>query len=63
VASVDARLMPTLRRFEERGASSGKPLPELRTLEVQPRELAEPDEGDLPFPALPARGLPVEEAG
>lgn len=31
--SVDARLMPTLRRFEERGARSAKELPGLRRIE------------------------------
>ena len=31
--SIDARLMPTLRRFEERGARSAKELPDLRRID------------------------------
>ena len=39
VGSVDARLMPTLRRFEEAGARSAAALPEVVTVEVAPRVL------------------------
>ncbi len=39
VGSVDKRMMPTLRRFEEKGADSTKTIPELPAINVQPREL------------------------
>lgn len=39
VGSVDARLMPTLRKFEERGASSSKPLNDPAPIEGVTREL------------------------
>jgi len=39
VGSVDARLMPTLRRFEEHGASSSKPLIDPAPVEGVTREL------------------------
>ncbi len=64
VGSVQQRLVPALRRFEERDARSAKELPELPTLETAPREVApflpleEPD-GPLPH-ALedPERSVP-----
>jgi DNA recombination protein RmuC len=39
VGSVDARLMPTLRRFEERGAASARELPQLSAVEGVTREM------------------------
>lgn len=40
VGSVDSRLMPTLRKFEEKGASrSGKSLEDLSSLEGEPRAM------------------------
>jgi DNA recombination protein RmuC len=54
VGSVQSRLVPTLRRFEERDARSSKELPEVRVVEGETRR---PDgllplEGlDAPFPA------------
>ncbi len=41
VGSVDSRLLPTLRRFEDAGAASGKKLEELPPVEVRTRELAD----------------------
>ncbi|MBL8746606.1 MAG: DNA recombination protein RmuC [Phycisphaerae bacterium] len=48
VASVDSRLMPTLRRFEEAGARSGKAMPEPAAIDVAVRA----------FKSLPAPGEP-----
>lgn len=47
IGSVDRRLMPTLRRFEDAGVRSARPLPELPTVTVEPRGLlsAESDAG------------------
>jgi DNA recombination protein RmuC len=39
VGSIDARLMPTLRRFEEAGIKSGKPLEALPQVAITPRLL------------------------
>jgi DNA recombination protein RmuC len=39
VGSVDARLLPTIRKFEEAGAKSAKAVPELPSVEVVPRLL------------------------
>jgi len=59
VASVDARLLPTLRKFEERGAASGKTVAELKVIESEARELEAGDEAGLLFPAVP----PLEAEG
>lgn len=40
VASMEARVLPQLRRIEEAGAASEKPLPAVRPLETPPRALA-----------------------
>ncbi|MBX3321784.1 MAG: DNA recombination protein RmuC [Phycisphaeraceae bacterium] len=39
VGSIDQRMLPTLRKFEDGGARSPKTLPELSGVEVQPRTL------------------------
>jgi DNA recombination protein RmuC len=39
VGSVDSRLVPTLKKFEEKGARSGRTLGELRELEEGPRKI------------------------
>ena len=58
VGSVQQRLVPTLRRFEERDARSAKDLPDLRLLEGETR-IAEPllpmEEPDVLFPVKPER--------
>jgi DNA recombination protein RmuC len=41
VGSVDARLLPTLRKFEDAGAKSAKELDELPPVEVRTRDLAD----------------------
>ncbi|MHC4977093.1 MAG: DNA recombination protein RmuC, partial [Planctomycetota bacterium] len=45
VGSVDARLMPTLRKFEDAGAKSSRELPELKSTDIHVRTLqsAPPD--------------------
>ncbi|MFG0275805.1 MAG: DNA recombination protein RmuC [Phycisphaerales bacterium] len=53
VGSVDMRLMPTLRRFEEAGAKSARELPELDQVEVEVRTMN----------ALPAGATPVAPDG
>tara|TARA_E500000318_G_scaffold2060_2_gene2885 strand:+ start:21930 stop:23297 length:1368 start_codon:yes stop_codon:yes gene_type:complete len=40
VGSIDSRMVPTLRKFEEAGAKSGKELTEPKKLDSVPRELA-----------------------
>jgi len=40
VGSIDSRMMPTLKKFEEAGAKSGKALVEPKKLDATPRELA-----------------------
>ncbi len=40
VGSIDTRLVPTLKRFEEAGAKSAKELAELKPVEAEPRALA-----------------------
>jgi DNA recombination protein RmuC len=68
VGSVQQRLVPTLRRFEERDARSAKDLPELRALEGETR-VAEPllplgDDDVIPRPVgrERAEGAPAERA-
>lgn len=46
VGSVDARLTPTLKRFEAAGAKSSKPLPALPEVTVPTRELKTADEAN-----------------
>lgn len=40
VGSIDSRMVPTLRKFEDAGAKSGKTLAEPKKLDSSPRELA-----------------------
>jgi DNA recombination protein RmuC len=51
VASVDRRLIPTLRKFEERGVRVGEPVHELRPIEgtVRPASAGalQPEQGDM----------------
>lgn len=51
VASVDSRLIPTLRKFEERGVQVGEPVRELRPLEgvlrPKPDVVPKPEQGDM----------------
>ena len=46
VGSVESRVMPTLRRFEEKGASTGKAVPELKPLEGATRLPARTERDD-----------------
>lgn len=50
VGSVDMRLMPTLRRFEDAGAKSTRELPDLEQVEIETKTLAglppAPEEGE-----------------
>lgn len=63
VGSVDGRLMPTLRKFEERGAKSAKTLEPLTPLEGEPRDLQSlPGPGDRLIPAAPGRKKPAPSA-
>lgn len=39
VGSIDTRLVPTLRKFEDAGAKGAKPVPELKPVEQGPRQL------------------------
>ena len=39
VGSIDSRLMPTLKKFEDAGAGSAKPLAEVKQVEAQPKLL------------------------
>lgn len=39
VGSLESRMIPTLRKFEEAGAKSGKPIAEVRPVESSPREI------------------------
>ncbi|MCA9283319.1 MAG: DNA recombination protein RmuC, partial [Phycisphaerales bacterium] len=55
VGSVDSRLMPTLRRFEEEGAKSGKEIAEIKPIETTPRDI-----GALPEAARTPSLLPHE---
>lgn len=45
VGSVDRRMMPTLRRFEEKGAKSARDVPELKELNVTVRSVESLPEG------------------
>jgi DNA recombination protein RmuC len=46
VGSIDARLVPTLRRFEDAGASGAKPVDQLALIDIAPRELQAAQEDD-----------------
>ena len=46
VGSIDSRMMPTLKKFEDAGAKSGKALVEPKRVEGELRLLAGSDEGD-----------------
>lgn len=48
VGSIDARLLPTLRRFEDAGASGPKPVSQLDLIDITPRELQAPVEDSAP---------------
>ena len=58
VGSVESRLMPTLRRFEERGAKSGKELPQAAKLKDEVRELSSAPQRTL----YPQKTLPADAA-
>ena len=63
VGSVESRLMPTLRRFEERGAKSGKELPDAAKLKDEVRELSSAPQRTLyPQKTLPADASDDEPA-
>ena len=56
VGSIESRLLPTLRKFEEQGAGSTKEVSEPRALETETRVLNQvelPDGTDSLFPAAP----------
>ena len=42
VGSLESRVLPSARKFEELGAASTKPLPELERVEVEPRDARQP---------------------
>ena len=46
VGSIDSRMMPTLKKFEDAGAKSGKGLVEPKRVEGEPRLLAGSEEGE-----------------
>jgi len=46
VGSIDSRMMPTLKKFEDAGAKSGKALIEPKRVEGEPRLLAGSEEGE-----------------
>jgi DNA recombination protein RmuC len=62
VGSVDNRLVPTLKKFEERGARSGKTLGELRELEEGTRRIQSLEDQDVLIPAPRRPGEPVVRA-
>jgi DNA recombination protein RmuC len=62
VGSVDNRLVPTLKKFEERGARSGKTLGELRELEEGTRRIQSLEDQDVLIPAPRKPGEPVVRA-
>jgi len=53
VGSVDARLVPTLRKFEEHGAKSSRDIKDVETLDAETRELR-----SLPTPESPDKNGP-----
>ena len=61
VGSVDNRLVPTLRKFEERGAHSSKTLGSLRHLEGEVRKIQslEAEPSGVLFPPDPGERLPA----
>jgi DNA recombination protein RmuC len=62
VGSVDNRLVPTLRKFAERGARSSKTLAELHAIDGEPRRMQSLEQGELIYPAPPPESA-AEEAG
>ncbi len=59
VGSVDTRLVPTLRKFADKGARSSRTLAELREIDGDPRKIQSLEDDDLLFPeprALPGPG-------
>ncbi len=47
VGSIDSRLVPTLKKFEDAGAGSAKPLAEVKQIEAQPKLLENLNNGPL----------------
>ena len=64
VGSVDSRLVPTLRKFEEHGARSARSLEGPTVLEGEPRELRSREAlGETLFPPPPKEALPAPSQG
>jgi DNA recombination protein RmuC len=59
VGSVDTRLVPTLRKFADKGARSSRTLPELRPIDGDGRKIQSLEQEDLLFDAPPP--APKEE--
>lgn len=53
VGSVDTRLVPTLRKFADKGARSSRTLPELRPIDGDGRKIQSLEQEDLLFAAPP----------
>ena len=43
VGSLESRVLPAARRFQELGAASGREIPELEPVDTQPRRLSAPE--------------------
>ncbi|MBX3364659.1 MAG: DNA recombination protein RmuC [Phycisphaeraceae bacterium] len=59
VGSVETRLMPTIRKFEDVGASGGQPVKELESVSIMPRQVSSLPPGSSPennAPPDPHRG-------
>ena len=64
VGSVESRLLPTLRKFEEHGAYSARELPNPTPLEAAPRKLRSKEAlGDSLFPPPPKESLEPRAGG